>query len=148
MTNETPPNAIEALAIEALTLAREIEFRQKRLEDLKVELRLHAEQELRMEGKDHGVWQVPLPKRYPKGVTVNVPPLTPTLPKGKTPEQVREAVGDSYPEYFTERVVCEPVPGYLQKVEQEQDEQLRGALLSVVERVRHAGRVSFHLNNK
>jgi len=136
----------EACAIEAANLAQEISERQERLEVLKATLRAHAVTALvDMTGQPHGSWAPALPAPYSGTVLVTVPAPVVGVPKGCTPNQVRDTVGeDAYRKYFTERVVVSvlPVEDFREQVVREADPDLRDRLLSVVEVTNPTARVS------
>lgn len=146
MNTNTNTMSVEDCAIEAVTLAREISGRQERLEVLKVALRAHATDNLMKEtGSFHGSWAPPLPAPYSGTVLVTVPAPVVGVPKGATPSQVRDAVGEeAYRKYFTERVVVTvlPVEGFEELVVREADTNLRDRLLSFVVVTNPTARVS------
>lgn len=146
-TNIGPTNmTVEDYAVEAVNLAREINERQERLEVLKTALRAHATANLvDMTGQPYGSWAPALPAPYSGTVLVTVPAPVVSVPKGCTPSQVRDTVGeDAYRKYFTERVVVTvlPVEGFREQVVQEADPTLRDRLLSAVEVTNPTARVS------
>ena len=144
--NTNTPMTVEDCAIEAVNLAREINERQERLEVLKVTLRAHATANLvDMTGQPYGSWAPALPAPYSGTVLVTVPAPVVGVPKGYTPNQVRDTVGeDAYRKYFTKRVVVTvlPVEGFREQVVQEADPDLRDRLLSMVEVNHPTARVS------
>ena len=143
---KTAAMSVEACAIEAVNLAKEINQRQERLETLKVMLRSHAATALvGKTGKPYGLWEPSLPAPYAGSITVTVPPPVLGVSKEHTLSHIVGVMGlDAYQKYFTERVVVtvQPVDDFRDKVLQEESPGLRERVLSFVSTTNPTARVS------